>query len=261
MKFFENVSYGADEAQILDFYLPESDENRDVVLISLHGGSWSMGDKAEYSRETREFAKRLNVPTVNMNYRMTPALLPEMMEDVELAINFIVDYARQFGCSFNHCILRGFSAGAHIVMSYAYERGMQSPLHIDFVIGESAPSDLSTPLDGPAQGFICRGLSNILGHKITRNNWADNVDEMKELSPRYHVTPDVPPTLLLHGTMDYMVGYTIAQDMYSVLRQNNVPCDLVTFNELEHQLHGCTDEMVEEYFGKVNSFFSEFSKI
>ena len=261
MKLFENISYGNDEAQILDFYLPESDENYDIVLISLHGGSWSMGDKSEYSRETEEFAKRLNVPTVNMNYRMTPALLPEMTEDVELAINFIVDYAKQFGYDFNRCILRGFSAGAHIAMSYAYEKLSSCALPVTFVIGESAPSDLSTPLAGPAQGFILRGLSNILGHRITRNNWAENVDEMKELSPRYHISAQTPPTLLLHGTMDYMVGYTIAQDMYSALKASNVPCELVTFNELEHQLHGCTDEMVEEYFGKVNSFFSEFSKI
>ncbi len=260
MKLFENINYSADKKQVLDFYLPESDENYDVVLISLHGGSWSMGDKSEYSRETEEFAKRLNVPTVNMNYRMTPALLPEMMEDVELAMSFIIEYAKKFGCNFEKCILRGFSAGAHIAMSYAYEKQDSSPLPISFLIGEAAPADLSTPLGGPAQAFICRGLSNIVGKKITRNNWSEHIDEMKEISPIYHLTPEAPPTLLLHGTMDYMVGYTIAQSMYSALKENNVPCDLVTFDGLEHQLKGCSDEMVEEYFGKVNSFFSEFSK-
>ncbi len=261
MKLFENISYSADKKQVLDFYLPESNENYDVVLISLHGGSWSMGDKSEYSRETEEFAKRLNVPTVNMNYRMTPALLPEMMEDLELAMIFITQYAKQFGCDFKKCILRGFSAGAHIAMSYAYDKKDASPLPVSFVIGESAPSDLSTPLDGPAQAFICRGLSNIVGTKITRNNWSEHIDEMKAISPIYHLTPEVPPTFLLHGTLDYMVGYTIAQSMLSALKENNVPCELVTFDGLEHQLKGCTQEMVEEYFGKVNSFFCEFSKV
>ncbi|MBQ8783205.1 MAG: alpha/beta hydrolase [Clostridia bacterium] len=260
MKLFEDISYSEDKAQILDFYLPESDENYDIVLISLHGGSWSMGDKSEYSRETEEFAKRLNVPTVNMNYRMTPALLPEMMEDVELAMSFITDYAKQFGCNFKKCILRGFSAGAHIVMSYAYQEKDSSPLPITFLIGESAPADLSTPLGGPAQAFICRGLSNIVGKKITRNNWSEHIEEMKALSPIYHLTPDAPPTLLLHGTEDYMVGYMIAESMYSALKDKDVPCDLVTFNGLEHQLKGCSEEMVEEYFVKVNSFFSKFSK-
>lgn len=261
MKLFENISYGDDEAQILDFYLPDNEKNYNVVLISLHGGSWSMGDKREYSRETEEFVKRLIVPTVNMNYRMTPALLPEMMEDVELAMSFIIEYANQFGCCFEKCILRGFSAGAHIAMSFAYEKQELSPLPIAFVIGEAAPADLSTPLGGPAQAFICRGLSNIVGQKITRANWSEHVDEMKELSPIYHLTPEAPPTLLLHGTLDYMVGYTIAQSMRTALEENHVPCDLVTFEGLEHQLKGCSDEMVEEYFGKVNSFFSEFSKI
>ncbi len=261
MKLIQNISYGKNEAQLLDFYLPDDRENYNIVLISLHGGSWSMGDKVDYSRETEEFSKRLNVPAVNMNYRMTPALLPEMMEDVETAMKFIIDYASQFGCHFDRCILRGFSAGAHIVMSYAYEKSESSPLPVDFVIGESAPSDLSTPLAGPAQGFICRGLSNIIGHKITKNNWAEYIDQMKELSPIYHLSSHVPPTILLHGTMDYMVGYKIAQSMYSALKKNNVPCELVTFDGLEHQLKGCNNEMVETYFGKVNNFFCEFSKI
>lgn len=260
MRIFENLSYSNSDDQTLDFYLPESDENYDNVLISLHGGSWSMGDKSEYSRETEEFAKRLNIPTVNMNYRMTPALLPEMMEDVELAMKFIIKYAKQLGCNFKKCILRGFSAGAHIVISYAYQNKESSPLPIKFVIGESAPADLSTPLDGPAQAFICRGLSNIVGKKITRLNWSEHVQEMKDLSPIYHITPDAPPTLLLHGTKDYMVGYTIAESFLSALQKNKIPCELVTFEGLEHQLKGCTDEMVKGYFVKVNSFFSKFSK-
>lgn len=260
MKLFENVSFGSDQAQILDFYLPESDENYDVVLISLHGGSWSMGDKSDYSRQTEEFAKRLNVPTVNMNYRMTPALLPQMMEDLELAMKFIVDYAKQFGCNFKSCILRGFSAGAHIAMNYAYRKKEESPLKIDFFIGEAAPADLAAPLGGPAPAFICRGLSNITGVKITRANWDEHVDVMQELSPVNYITPDSVPTLLLHGTKDYLVGYRTALKTADALAANNVPHSLVTCDGLEHQFKGCNEEMIEEYFGKVNSFFSRFSK-
>ncbi len=261
MKIFKDLSYSNEENQILDFYLPDSDENYDIVLISLHGGSWSMGDKSEYARETEEFAKRLNVPTVNMNYRMTPALLPEMMEDVELAINFIIEYAKQFGCEFKKCIFRGFSAGAHISMSYAYRKKNECPLEITFIIGEAAPADLATPLGGPAQAFICRGLTNIVGKKVTRSNWAEHLPEMKALSPINYLTPDSVPTLLLHGTMDYMVGYhAVAKRMFEALQENNIPCELVTFEGLEHQLQGNTPEMVEEYFGEVHSFFNRFSK-
>lgn len=260
MQFFKDLSYSTQEKQTLDFYLPESQENYDIVLISLHGGSWSMGDKSEYERETFEFAKRLNVPTVNMNYRMTPSLLPEMMEDVELAMKYIIEYGKQFGCQFKKCILRGFSAGAHIAMSYAYKRKNESPLEITFLIGEAAPADLAAPLGGPAQAFICRGLTNIVGKKVTRNNWADYVEDMKFLSPINYISSDSVPTLLLHGTHDYMVGYATAQKTLSVLRENNVYCDLVTFEGLEHQLHGNTPEMVEEYFSKVNSFYTKFSK-
>lgn len=260
MKIFNDLNYSTDSNQNLDFLLPENKENYDTVLISLHGGSWSMGDKSDYSKQTEEFAKRLNVPTVNMNYRMSPSLIDEMTEDVELAMNFIIKYAKQFGCEFKKCILRGFSAGAHIAMSYAYRKKNESPLKISFLIGESAPSDLAAPLGGPAQAFICRGLTNIVGKKVTRNNWAEHVPEMEKLSPINYITPDSVPTLLLHGTEDYMVGYKTALKTLSVLQANNVPCELVTFEGARHQCEEHTPEMVEEYFSKVNSFFLRFSK-
>ncbi len=260
MQIFKDLKYGNENGQNFDFYLPESEENYDNVLISLHGGSWSMGDKSDYSRETLEFAQRLNIPTVNMNYRMTPALLPEMMEDVTLCMEYVIECAKEYGCEFKKCILRGFSAGAHICMNYAYRKKEVSPLEIKFLIGEAAPADLAAPLAGPAPAFICRGLSNILGEKVTRANWSEHVEEMEELSPINYITPDSVPTLLLHGTMDYLVGYKTALKTIKTLKENNVPCDLVTCEGLEHQFKGCTDKMVEDYFGKVNSFFCKFSK-
>src|SRR5436190_23738585 len=42
------------------------------------------------------------------------------------------------------------------------------------------------------------------------NNWLPVSDEkrkeiLKEISPIYHVTPATPPTLLLHGNLDFLV--------------------------------------------------------
>ncbi len=260
MKIFNDLKYSNHERQVLDFYLPHSDENYDIVLVSLHGGSWAMGDKSDYSKQTAEFARRLNVPTVNMNYRLSPFTLDDMMADITSAIEFIVDYAKNFGCEFKKCVLRGFSAGAHIAMNYAY-RERNPALPVTLFIGEATPADLAAPLGGPAKGFICRGLSNITGERITQKNWGDFIPQMEKLSPVNYVTKNSVPTLLLHGTLDYMVGYIIAQKTIEVLKNNGVPCELVTFRECKHQFLECNESQVEEYFSKVHSFFSEFSKI
>ncbi len=259
MKTFFDLKYSSHENQVLDFYLPMNDENYDVVLVSLHGGSWAIGDKSEYAPQTAEFAKRLNVPTVNMNYRLTPHTLDDMMEDIEIVLSFITEYAKQYGCDFKRCVLRGFSAGAHIAMNYAYRKS-NSPLPVTLFIGEATPTDLAAPLGGPAKGFICRGLSNIIGERITQKNWTDYVPQMEKLSPVNYITPESVPTLLLHGTLDYMVGYKTALKTVEILKSNDVPCDLVTFDECKHQFLEYKMEMVEEYFGKVNSFFAKFSK-
>ncbi len=259
MKIFNDLKYADDERQLLDFYLPESDENYDTVLVSLHGGSWAMGDKGEYSKQTAEFAKRLNVPTVNMNYRLSPFSLEDMMKDISLALEFIINYAKELGCCFEKCVLRGFSAGAHIAMSYAF-RENNPTLPVLLFIGEATPADLAAPLGGPAKGFICRGLSNITGERITQKNWAEFVPQMEKLSPINYVGEKSIPTLLLHGTEDYMVGYTTALKTIDVLNNHNIPCDLVTFEGCKHQFLECNEKQIEDYFIKVHSFFSEFSK-
>ena len=42
-----NVSYGSDENQVFDIYLPENRTNNTKILILIHGGSWISGDKLD----------------------------------------------------------------------------------------------------------------------------------------------------------------------------------------------------------------------
>ena len=42
-----NVSYGPDENQVFDIYLPENRTHTTKILILIHGGSWISGDKMD----------------------------------------------------------------------------------------------------------------------------------------------------------------------------------------------------------------------
>jgi acetyl esterase/lipase len=49
-----NVSYGADTAQRMDVYLPANRTTTDTkVLVLVHGGAWSTGDKTEFNEFIR----------------------------------------------------------------------------------------------------------------------------------------------------------------------------------------------------------------
>src|SRR6218665_1017571 len=82
-----NVAYGSDAAQKADIYLPA---NRSItstkVMIMIHGGAWSGGDKTDFSQFVDTLKHRLpDYAIVNINYRLASGsnnLFPTQENDV-----------------------------------------------------------------------------------------------------------------------------------------------------------------------------------
>ena len=262
IKIIKDLSYSSQPLEKLDLYLPESCQDRETVLISLHGGSWSMGDKADYEKQTLEFAKRLRLPCVNMNYVMPcdESAFDGMIADVESAMIFVKSYCRRFDLDIKRCILRGFSAGAHIALCYACLKCETSPLKICFCIGESLPGDLTFAPQGKASSFVYRGMSNITGHRINSHNRDIYIPQLEKVSPKKLVSSKTPPVLMLHGEQDYIIGYPVAVEMLESLKKTGVPCELVTFPDSGHSLDK-NPELVDFYFDRVHEFYKSYAAI
>jgi dipeptidyl aminopeptidase/acylaminoacyl peptidase len=81
------------------------------------------------------------------------------------------------------------------------------------------------------------------------NNWLPVSGEkrkelLKEISPIYHVTPQTAPTLLLHGTLDFLVPIQQSKIMIAKLKENNVPCELVVHEGGSHGWKGLDKDFV-----------------
>ena len=262
IKILKDLSYSSEPLEKLDLYLPVNPADSETVLISLHGGSWSMGDKSDYEKQTIEFTKRLSLPCVNMNYVMPcdESAFESMLSDVESAMIFVKEYCRQFNLDFNRCILRGFSAGAHIALCYACLKKETSPLKICFCIGESLPADLTFEPQGKASSFVYRGMSNITGHRINCFNRDKYVSQLERVSPIKHISSGIPPVLMLHGEQDYIIGYPVALEVLEALKNIGVDCELVTFPDSGHSLDK-NPELVDFYFERVHEFYKSYAAI
>lgn len=65
-----NVSYGSDPAQVMDVQLPAGRESGTPVVVFIHGGGWSGGDKNVFQPvDIQKFTARGHA-TVNINYRL-----------------------------------------------------------------------------------------------------------------------------------------------------------------------------------------------
>lgn len=97
----------------LDVYTPEGVANA-PVLVYVHGGGWTIGDKAQVGRKAA-WCARLGVVLVSINYRLAPAARhPDWNQDVAAAVAWVKTHIAEHGGDGRRILLMGHSAGAHL---------------------------------------------------------------------------------------------------------------------------------------------------
>jgi acetyl esterase/lipase len=112
-----DLEYGPTSDQRLDVYAP-SGARAAPILVMVHGGGWSRGDKASAGVVKKKVAHYLPAGylVVSTNYRLSPAVDPlTEAQDVATAMAFVQTHAADWGGDPSRIVLMGHSAGAHLV--------------------------------------------------------------------------------------------------------------------------------------------------
>ena len=211
---FENVAYGEHERNVLDFWKAEGDGPR-PLLVSIHGGGWTAGDKGSRSPAINEFLKK-GISYAAINYRLsTQAPLPAPVHDAARAVQFLKSKAAEWNIRKDRIALTGGSAGACTSMWILLHDDIADPDSKDPVRRESsrvaaaAVSGGQTSIDpqviepwlGP----------NVLQHRMINlavgeptiadalMNYEKHRDLYVEFSPYNHMSAGDPPLLMTYG--------------------------------------------------------------
>jgi len=107
-------AYGADPKQRLDLAKPAG-AARAPILLFIHGGGWSIGDKAHAAPEKAKWANGRGWAFASANYRLVPqATVEQQAADVAHAIAWLRANAAKESLDPNRIVLMGHSAGAHL---------------------------------------------------------------------------------------------------------------------------------------------------
>lgn len=199
-----NVSYGTDAAQKMDVYLPANRTTTSTkVMIIIHGGAWSSGDKSDLNVFIDTLKKRQpDYAIFNINYRLSTGVanvFPTQENDVKTAIEFIYNKRSEYiiGDKF---VLNGQSAGGHLALLHAYK--YTSPVKIKAVIDFFGPSDMVDLYNNP--GLVPSAtVALIVGATPTTNPTL-----YQQSSPINFVTTQCSPTIILQGGADPLVNAT-----------------------------------------------------
>ncbi len=232
---YYNVAYGSDPKQVMDIYLPEGRSLQSTkVMVLLHGGSWSGGDKNSFKAYIDSLKNHLtDYAFVNVNYRLassTKNKFPAQENDVKAALSFIVSRSGEYNIS-QHVVLLGASAGAHLALLQAYK--YSEPVKVKAVVSFFGPSDFNYMYDNPVFPQVPALLELLLGGSPVNNKSAYH-----DSSPISYVTAKSCPTLLFQGGKDPLVNPRQAELLRDKLEKEGVVNELIIYPNEGHGWHG-----------------------
>ena len=179
----------------LDLYTPaqrRSDERLPIVLY-LHGGGWSAGDKEQSFLQPLAFVPQGFV-YASANYRLRPhATVAQMAQSVADAAGWLLRHADDFGGDPHRLFLIGHSAGAHLV----------SLLGTNATFLEQAGVDLASVRGVVSLDTAVYDLPKLLAE--TDSDFYQTVfgaeEDTEEVSPWHHIRYDAthPPFLVFYS--------------------------------------------------------------
>jgi acetyl esterase/lipase len=234
-----DVSYGTNASQVMDVYLPAGRDTANTkVLLFIHGGSWSGGDKSDFDSAIASIRKSLTDYAIfNISYRLAANGLnrfPAQMEDIQSDINFIESNAGNYKINTSKVVLIGASAGAHLALLQAYKNNSNGK--VKAVIDLFGPTDLTSlynnhPIPAASQPV----LVNFLGATPVTN-----AALYQQASPINFINTQTVPTLIFHGEADYIVPISQSSTLKTKLEAAGVKVSMITYPVEGHGWYGAS---------------------
>lgn len=221
----------------MDLYLPAGLAAPAPVLIYIHGGGWSRGDKSSGAeQEVPEMVARDYVLAA-VNYRLAPQyLFPAQIEDVKCAVRHLRASAAEYSIDPNQIGAWGVSAGGHLASLLGLSdasAGLEGnggyadqSSRVQAVVDVCGPADLTQPFSPSSfQGIMIRLVFGT----------ADPSSKALKLgSPVTYVSGDDPPFLIIHGQEDTVVPPSQSAILFRRLTAAGVPGDLIMVANADH---------------------------
>jgi acetyl esterase/lipase len=202
-----DTSYGADPKQKMDIYLPANRTTASTkVLVLIHGGGWTGGDKADFAAVIDTLKQRLpGYAIFNLNYRLAVApstnIFPTQEMDVKAAVEFIYSNRSSFLIS-DKFVLMGTSAGGHLSLLQAYK--YRSVVKIKAVVDFFGPTDMVALYNDYATNIPTQFALTAL----MSGTPASNPALYQSSSPIQFVDALTCPTIIIQGGLDPVVNAT-----------------------------------------------------
>jgi acetyl esterase/lipase len=239
VKITPDVVYGHKFGMALTFdvYQPKENANGAGVLFMVSGGWYSRWrDPARMSGIYQGLVEK-GFTVFSVRHGSSPKFnIPEVVGDVRRSVRFIRQEAKTFGVDPERLGVCGGSAGGHLslVLGTASDAGdpkskdrvLKNSSRVAAVVAYYPPTDIRPWVKEESFYF-----QNYPALRIGE-------DEADGFSPILHVSPDDPPTLLIHGDLDKLVPIDHSEKILVKFKEKNVTAELLVIKGAAHGFRG-----------------------
>lgn len=249
VRIYKNLTYGDGKYQNYDLYTPiKKRDNNYGLILYIHGGSFTGGDKIEGAAWGDYFAKKGYVfATINytVNTKETPSDLLDMYADTEKAVEAIYKKSKQLGYNLTKMATTGLSAGGTLALMYAYNQPEDAPVKVKFTFQQVGPVSFEPSFWGNNDS---RAAANFVSYMSGERVTADMVESgeyqsiVDKISPVAFVNKNTVPTIMAYGKYDSMVPVELKYILIEALKENKVHHTYIEYPNSGHLLLGDPDK-------------------
>ncbi len=231
-----DISYGPDKENTLDISLPEGRTLDTPVIILVHGGAWTGGDKSDFEFLRGYFFDR-GFAAISINYRLAKikgAGLRNILDDMDHVIAYVKEKSGYWTYSRDVIFLAGHSAGGHISLLYSFSRAPDGTIR--GIVSYCGLADLTDP---ELEKFLSRmhEIQPPLTKKpFDRIGFVAGPDRETRMaySPQFF-TRDIP-VLLFCGKMDEIIPWTQSENLHKKMKEGGFDSTLHVYPDMGHDI-------------------------
>ncbi len=276
VKVSRNVEYANAQGKplLLDVFIPEGANGKLPLIVWIHGGGWTSGDKENCP--ALSFVKK-GYAVGSINYRLSQqAVFPAQIQDCKAAIRFLRAKASEYNVDPERIGVWGGSAGGHLVALLGVTDGVRElegdggnpgvSSRVQAVCDFFGPTDFIVIKDAKMSGDP-KAEQKLKDFRLADDNnvvtklLGGPVEHKKELaeqaSPIHYVRniaadrKNFPPFLIMHGDEDPIVPVEQSTTFHDALMAAGLDSSLRVYKGAKHGgLGGDSMKVVEDFFDK-----------
>ncbi|MBK1788676.1 alpha/beta hydrolase [Prauserella cavernicola] len=209
---------------LLDVYRPREPVSGRPVLLQVHGGAWTVGNKDQQGVPLMLHMAQRGWVCVAINYPLSPrAHWPDHIVAAKRALAWIREHITEYGGDPGYVVATGGSAGGHLSALLALTpndpRLQPGFTDIDTSVQACVPHYGVYDFAATSGSTASTARRRLLSRFVVGKDPDEFLDDYVATSPLDRITDKAPPFFVIHGENDTLVPVREAREFVHRLRE------------------------------------------